>query len=93
MRVTVEVYFPERRKLPPGELALELPEGANVATAIEHLAARFPFLKGRLYNGQGRLQRFVSALVNGKSIQFLKGLETPLSPGDKLTILPPVGGG
>ena len=93
MRVSVELYFPERRLLPPGPLTLDLPEGADVATAVARLEELFPFLRDRLYDGRGRLQRFVSALVDGTSIQFLQGFSTPLSDGCKLTLLPPVGGG
>jgi molybdopterin converting factor small subunit len=93
MRVTVELYFPERRKLPREPLVLELPEGADVTAAVEALVERFPFLRTRLYDGRGRLQRFVSALVDGTSIQFLRGFSTPLAEGSRLTLLPPVGGG
>ena len=36
---------------------------------------------------------FLQFLVNGKSASSLKGLQTELSDGDVLAILPPVGGG
>jgi sulfur-carrier protein len=36
---------------------------------------------------------FLQFLVNGKSASTLNGLQTELSDGDVLAILPPVGGG
>jgi len=93
MRISVELFFPFRRELPEGRIELELPPGADVEAAITALVDRFPALKGKMYDAQGRLQRFVSALVNRTSIQYLQGYSTRLSDGDELTLLPPVGGG
>ena len=36
---------------------------------------------------------FLQFLINGKSVSTLNGLNTKLSDGDILAILPPVGGG
>ncbi|HEC63392.1 MAG TPA: MoaD/ThiS family protein [Candidatus Acetothermia bacterium] len=93
MTVKVRLYFPFRRELGAEELSLTLPEGADVAAAIQELVRRYPLLRERLYDPQGRLQRFVSALVNGTQAQFLQGLATKLQDGDQLVFLPPVGGG
>ncbi|MCD5407914.1 MoaD/ThiS family protein [Candidatus Bipolaricaulota bacterium] len=93
MRVKVNLYFPFRRELPPGDIVLELPEGANAGDAVAALVDRFPLLRDKLYDSRGSLKRLVSALVNGTSVQFLQGFSTPLSDGDELTLLPPVGGG
>ncbi len=93
MRVKVNLYFPFRRELPEGEIVLELPEGASAGEAMAALASRFPVLREKLYNSRGNRKRLVSALVNGTSVQFLQGFSTPLSDGDELTLLPPVGGG
>lgn len=93
MRVKVNLYFPFRRELPEGEIVLELPEGASAGEAVAALAARFPALREKLYDSRGNRKRLVSALVNGTSVQFLQGFSTPLSDGDELTLLPPVGGG
>ncbi len=40
-----------------------------------------------------RLRRFVNVYVSGEDIRFQDGLETPLSDGDEVTILPAVAGG
>jgi len=93
MRVKVNLYFPFRRELPEGEIVLELPEGASAGEAVAALAARFPVLQEKLYDSRGNLKRLAAALVDGTSVQFLQGFSTPLSDGDELTLLPPVGGG
>ncbi|UCC58075.1 MAG: MoaD family protein [Candidatus Bathyarchaeum sp.] len=46
-----------------------------------------------LYNEKGKVHRYLSILVNGKSVNILQGLNTELKEGDTVAILPPVGGG
>ena len=41
----------------------------------------------------GELKPHLVVMLNGVPIQSLKGLSTPLSPGDTLAIFPMVGGG
>ncbi len=93
MVVELHVYFPFREELESSPLMLELPEGGDVAAAVDSLVRRYPRLRDRLLDEEGRPHRYVSALVNGVSIQFRRGFATELSPGDVLTLLPPVGGG
>ena len=65
---------------------------------VEELLTGFSKKYGRkfmeyLYNEEGKVHSFLSILVNGKSINVLKGLDTELKEGDTIAILPPVGGG
>jgi molybdopterin synthase sulfur carrier subunit len=46
-----------------------------------------------VYSKKGKVQGFLSFLVNGKNINVLEGFGTELKEGDVLAILPPVGGG
>ncbi|MGD9131004.1 MAG: MoaD family protein [Candidatus Bathyarchaeota archaeon] len=46
-----------------------------------------------IYNKKGKVQDFLSFLVNGKNINVLQGFDTELKQGDTIAILPPVGGG
>ncbi len=41
----------------------------------------------------GTLRRFVNVYVSGEDIRFQEGLDTELSDGDEVTILPAVAGG
>lgn len=93
MRVEVHLYFPFREEIGTEPVLLEVPRGADVAAAVASLVARYPQLRDRIYDAEGRIHRHVSALVNGTSIQFKQGFATLLTDGDVLTLLPPVGGG
>ena len=46
-----------------------------------------------VYNQEGKVQDFLSFLINGKNINNLQGFNTILKEGDIIAILPPVGGG
>ena len=46
-----------------------------------------------VYNQEGKVQDFLSFLINGKNINNLQGFNTVLREGDIIAILPPVGGG
>jgi molybdopterin synthase sulfur carrier subunit len=54
---------------------------------------RHPGLRGRLVTDDGGLHRFVNVYVNDEDVRFLGGLETALSDGDSVTVLPAVAGG
>jgi len=46
-----------------------------------------------IYNKKGKVQDFLSFLVNGRNINVLQGFDTELKQGDIIAIIPPVGGG
>lgn len=93
MKVEVHVFFPFRAEIGDGPITLDLPPGADVAGAVHALVRRYAHLQERVFDPQGRIHRHVSALVNGTSVQFKQGFATPLTDGDTVTLLPPVGGG
>ena len=67
-------------------------EGASLAELIADLESRHPGLQERLVDEQG-LRRFVNVYLNDEDVRFLGGMETELSDGDSVTILPAVAGG
>jgi molybdopterin synthase sulfur carrier subunit len=93
MIVDVEISFSFKRELDEREIALELPDGARVRDAVDALVGRFPQIRGRLLTDDGAIRRHINALINGGNASFRDGFETLLQDGDRLTILPPVGGG
>jgi sulfur-carrier protein len=92
MRVRIEVSFSFKHDL-PRDLIVDVPEGASVFVALETLANRFPQVRERLFTPDGRVRRHINALVNGKNVVSQGGYETILHDADRLTLLPPVGGG
>jgi molybdopterin synthase sulfur carrier subunit len=66
--------------------------GGSLAELIEDLEANHPGIKDRLIDN-GDLRRFVNVYVNDEDVRFTGGLETSLSDGDQVTVLPAVAGG
>jgi sulfur-carrier protein len=66
--------------------------GQTLAELITYLDARHPGLGDRLLDA-GQLRRFVNVYKNDEDVRFLSGLETELSDGDNVTVLPAVAGG
>jgi sulfur-carrier protein len=67
--------------------------GQTIASAIEDLERKFPGIKERLCDEQGRVRRFVNIYVNGDDIRFLSSLDTPVKDGDEVSIVPAIAGG
>lgn len=92
MKVTIRVF---------GELAtvigkkhvLNVPEGSTVlavANSIQEMAGQ----KERGYLGKYKVDGVdIAIIVNGKNIALLDGVDTVLSEGDDLVIMPFVSGG
>ena len=66
--------------------------GQTLAELITDLDARHPGLGDRLLDA-GQLRRFVNVYKNDEDVRFLGGLDTELSDGDNVTVLPAVAGG
>lgn len=81
------------RKLTGGQESVAVDGCRNLAEAIDALESACPGLKERLCDESGELRRFVNVYVNNEDVRFLSGLETPLKPGDEVSIVPAVAGG
>jgi MoaD family protein len=90
--MAIEVRIPTiLRTYTGGEKAVQA-EGDNLAALIDALEAAHVGIKDRLIDG-GDLRRFVNVYVNDEDVRFTGSLETPLSDGDQVVILPAVAGG
>ncbi|GAA1558079.1 MoaD/ThiS family protein [Kribbella hippodromi] len=67
--------------------------GATVAGVFAALELQHPALRRRLTDEQGAVRRHVNIYLGNDNIRDLSGLQTPLSAGDELLILPSVAGG
>lgn len=68
-------------------------EGTTVGLVVESLESRYPGIKERLCDDQGRVRRFVNLYINGDDIRFLNSLDTPVKDGDEVSIVPAIAGG
>ena len=90
--MAVSVKIPTQlREATEGE-ATAVVEGETVGEVLDSLYERFDELRSRIAE-DGGLRRFVNVYVGGEDIRFLDGLDTPVSDGDEVTILPAVAGG
>jgi molybdopterin converting factor small subunit len=71
--------------------------GSTLAALIDDLDSGNAGLKERLVapdeKGTAKLHRFVNIYVNDEDVRFSGGLQTQISDGDSVTILPAVAGG
>jgi molybdopterin converting factor small subunit len=75
-----------------GERAVTVP-GNTVAEIVDGLVDRFPAMKPNLIADDGTLHRFVNVYVNDEDVRYLDRLDTAVSEGDEISILPAVAGG
>ena len=91
--MAIEVRIPTiLRSYTGGEKAVE-GKGDTLADLFADLDGRHGGLRDRLVGGDGSLNRFVNVYLNDEDVRFLGGIETPVSDGDVVTILPAVAGG
>ena len=90
MAVTVKIPA-QLRAVTDGEDEVEV-DGETVGEALDAVFDAHSDLRERITE-DGTLRRFVNVFVSGEDIRFQDGLETPLSDGDEVTILPAVAGG
>lgn len=90
MAVTVKIPS-QLRPATDGQGEVEV-EGATVGEALDAVFDRHSGLRERITE-DGTLRRFVNVYVSGEDIRFQDGLDTELSDGDEVTILPAVAGG
>ncbi len=89
--VTVRIPTP-LRTLSGGQAEVKI-SAQTLRQCIEELEARFPGFKARICEDSGTVRRFINIFVNGEDVRFLAGLDTPLKPGDEVTIIPSMAGG
>ena len=68
-------------------------DGATVGEVFDRLIARYPGLADNLVGEDGKLHKFVNVYRNDDDIRYLDQLDSPVSDGDVISILPAVAGG
>jgi sulfur-carrier protein adenylyltransferase/sulfurtransferase len=68
-------------------------DGGTVGELLHNLATRYDGLRQHLFTQEGRLRSFVNIYLNDEDIRYLDKEQTPVKPGDTLSIIPSVAGG
>ena len=90
---TVVVRIPTQlRSLSGGSSEVKV-EGGTVGQVLAALDTAHPGFQGRLFDDNGKLRRFVNVFVADEDIRFLQGLDTAITDGQTVSIVPAVAGG
>jgi len=68
-------------------------EATTLPALLAELSGRFPELKDRLCEPDGRPRRFFNVYVNDEDIRFLGGNNYQFAAADEVMILPSIAGG
>ncbi len=93
MAETVSVHVPTALRAHVGDQARIELEPGTIREILDRLVDQHPALKGRLLDDGGGLNKFVNVYVNDEDVRFLEKLDTPVKPGDTVTLVPSIAGG
>ncbi len=68
-------------------------EPGSLREVLADLAKKYPGLRDQFFAHNGDLHRFVNIYVNDEDVRYLSSLDTAVSEGDVVAILPAVAGG
>jgi MoaD family protein len=91
MAVKVQIPAP-LRSLTAGSAEVEV-EASNIDGVIQSLEGKFPGVKSRLCDEDGRLRSYVRVFINGEDARGLGDAKAPLKSGDTVSIVPAIAGG
>ena len=92
--ITVTVKsFATLREVMDAQIRMDLPKGATIRLLLAELTRRYPGLDELIFSAPDTLRDFVNILKNGRNIEFLERLDTPLDDGDLIALFPPAAGG
>ena len=89
----VEVRLPTLLRPHAGGAASVPAEGATVGDVFTDLGASYPGLSDQLVDETGSIHKFVNVYRNDDDVRYLDQLDTKVTDGDVISILPAVAGG
>ncbi len=91
--MSVNVKLPTILRKHAGGEARVSARGATLREVLDDLEGAYPGITKNVVTEDGGLHRFVNVYVNDEDVRYLGSLETPVSEGDTISILPAVAGG
>ncbi|MEM3553106.1 MAG: ubiquitin-like small modifier protein 1 [Candidatus Bathyarchaeia archaeon] len=94
MKVKLKLYGDLKAKANKNEIEFNMLEGAKVKDLLLIISKEFnEEFKEALLDSSGKLKPTIIMLVNGRNIDFINKLETQLTDGDVVSLVPAVFGG
>jgi molybdopterin converting factor small subunit len=93
--MAIEVRIPTILRTYTGGAKAVEGSGTTLAELFADLDSRHSGIRDRIVDAEkgNQLRRFVNVYLNDEDVRFLDGIETKLTDGDNVTILPAVAGG
>ena len=91
--MAIEVRIPTILRKHTGGAKAVTGDGGTVGQVIEAIDKEFGGLRPAIVAEGGEIHRFINIYLNDEDIRFTGALETPVSDGDVISILPAVAGG
>jgi len=83
---------PVLRQATGGEREITV-SGSTVSEVLDALYEMHPAVRTQLQTPEGELHRFVNVYLNDEDVRLMSWLDTEVSEGDTLLILPAMAGG
>lgn len=94
MKVTVKFFTSLRELTGKSQEEMRVPSAITVEELFKRLSKKYgQQFTEYVYDEKGNVRSYLQFLINGRSITTLQGFETRLEEGDRVAIIPPVGGG
>ena len=91
--MSVKVRIPTQLRQLTGGAGDVTVDGSTIGEVLKALDSAHPGFGERLFDESGQLRRFVNVFVADEDVRFLQGLDTPVSEGQTVSIVPAVAGG
>ncbi len=90
---TVLVLIPTPLRRFTGGEARVSATGETIGDLLATLGQEYPGLRERICEEDGTIRRFVNVFVNGQNVRDGQGIDTLVSAGDEVGIIPAMAGG
>ena len=91
MSIRIEIP-PPMRDLTDGKIEIPV-RGTTVKEAIADLVNQYPALKSKLFDDKGNIRQYINVFVNDEDIRYLDEMETKVTDGVLVALIPAVSGG
>jgi molybdopterin synthase sulfur carrier subunit len=89
----IKAYATLRDLLGVAVMDISLDRATEIEQVLRRLVADCPAFGKKLWDENGEPTGYVTILLNGRSIEYLSGMATPVKDDDTVALFPPVGGG
>src|SRR5256885_3925209 len=89
----ISVYIPTPFRRLTGNRQHVLVEGGNVGEVLANVEAQYPGFRSMIFGSGEELPAHINIYVNKQEIGSLDGIETKVSDGDEVAVIPAMAGG